>query len=81
MKSRMAARAERPVRQAIAYIIYGLILMALACLSSERWITLLCAVLSAIAAIKVITLSVSAIFYRDEFIEDEFVLRIGIPRH
>jgi hypothetical protein len=81
MKSRMTARAERPVRQAFAYVIYDLILIALACLSTERWITLFCAFLSAFAAIKAITLFANAIFNRDEFIEDEFVLRIGIPRN
>jgi hypothetical protein len=81
MRHRKALRNERPVRQAIAYLIGDLILIALACLSSERWITLLFAFLSVLAGIRAITLFASVIFHRDEFIEEEFVLRIGVPRH
>lgn len=65
----------------MCYVVYDLILIALACVSPELWITLLCALLSFIAAIRAITLFSSAILGHDAFVEKEFVLRINGPRH
>ncbi len=81
MKYRKAMRLERPIQQAIAYSIHGLIFMALAFLSQEPFIVLLCAFLFCMAGIKAITLFSSAVFYRGEFPEKNFPHRIDGSRH
>lgn len=75
MKYRTTTRLERPLHQAAAYLMHGLIFIALALLSGEPWVVLLCAFLFCISGIKAIQLFVSAMFHRDVLAEKGFVQR------
>jgi hypothetical protein len=66
MKYLMTTRLQQPMQQGAVYLLYDLIFITLACLSHELWLTLLCAFLSALAAIKAISLFAHKIFYRDK---------------
>lgn len=75
MKYRTTTRVERPLNQAVAYLMHGLVFIALALLSGEPWIVLLCAFLFCISAIKALQHFVSAMFHRDGYAEKGFVPR------
>lgn len=79
MKYRMTTRLERPVQQAIAYLLHSLIFIVLAFFSQQFGIVLLCAFLSFIAIVKAINLFASAIFYRDALLNKN--LHIGSTGH
>ena len=66
---------EQPARQAVVFLVYDLILVVLARVSPNTWITVPCVLLFAIAAIRAITLFAEAIFC-SEVIEEEFGLRL-----
>lgn len=80
MKNGMAARLERPMSRAVAYLLFDFVFIAIACLNQERWVIWVCAFFSAITSVKAIALFTLAILSRDEF-EEEFSHRINLPRN
>lgn len=80
MKSRTTTRLERPLHQAAAYLMHGLIFVALALLSGEPWVVLLCAFLCCISAAKAIQHFMSAMTGRDVLAEKGFVQRTSNSR-
>lgn len=80
MRHHVSAREKRARREAITFIVYDVILIALACISSDLLITLLCALFSAIAAIRAITLIAGIIVGREQLIEENFGVRINGSR-
>jgi hypothetical protein len=80
MKYRTTTRLERPLHQAAAYLMHGLVFVALALLSEEPWIVLLCAFLFCISAVKAIQHFASAMTHRDGFAEKGFVPRASRSR-
>ncbi|PTU31865.1 hypothetical protein [Stenotrophobium rhamnosiphilum] len=81
MKNRMAVPHERALPQAMAYLFYYLIFVALAFLSQERWITTLSIVFSVITLIRAIRLFAKVMFNHGEYIDEELTHRIELPRN
>lgn len=81
MKKRIAVYHERALPQAMAYLFYYLIFMALAFLSHERWITGVCILFSVITLFRAVKLFAKAIVNHDEFIDEERAHRIDLPRN
>ena len=71
----MSTSTEKPVQKAVAYVVYDLILITLACISPDLWMRLLCIFLFAIATIRALSILTEAIFC-SELIEEEFGLRL-----
>ena len=80
MKYRTTTRLERPLHQAAAYLMHGLVFIALALLSAEPWIVLLCAFLFCISAIKAIQHLANAMAHRNGYAEKGFVPRTSRSR-
>ena len=81
MKYRATTRLERPLHhQAIAYLLHGLVFIALALLSGELWVVLLCAFLFCITAAKAIQLFASVIAHRDRVLSKSIPPLIAIRR-
>lgn len=80
MERYLTAPAGRPMREAIAFLVYDLILIVLAYTSTELWMTLVCALLSVIAAIRAIKLFASVMSLNDQLVEEDLGLRIDGPR-
>ncbi len=81
MKYRATTRLERPLHhQAIAYLLHGLVFIALALLSGELWVVLLCAFLFCITAAKAIQLFANVIAHRDRVLSKSIPPLIAIRR-
>ena len=83
MKYRTTTRLERPLHhQASAYVLHGLVFIALALLSGEPWIVLLCAFLFCITAFKAIQLFANALSrsHREPLLAKPFLHRINRSR-
>ncbi|WP_146165921.1 hypothetical protein [Stenotrophobium rhamnosiphilum] len=80
MKRHLTGPSRRPGREAIAFLVYDVILIALTCISPYRWMMLVCALLSAIAAIRAATLFAEFILHNDEIIEEDIGVRIDGPQ-
>lgn len=81
MKKRMTVPHERALPQAMAYLFYYLIFIALAFASHERWITMVSIFFSVITLIRAVRLFAKAMFNHGEFIDEELTHRIELPRH
>ncbi|MES2490946.1 MAG: hypothetical protein V4607_14250 [Pseudomonadota bacterium] len=81
MRKRMAVHHERALPQAVAYLFYYLVFMALAFLSHERWITLLCIFFSVITLVRTVKLFARSMLNDGEFIDEELSHRIELPRN